>query len=956
MKQTSLAMLCASLALVTAADELPPWRNPKVNSINRLPARAVAVPCESADMALAIARGEKPRTESNWLLSLNGTWDFRWKHTVDAAEWEKSGELAVPGCWQLQGEYDPAVYTNVRYPIVGEQEGDPMQEPPSEYTSHYFRNPVGLYSRTFTLPQGWKGRRVVIHFGGVSSAMYVRINGKEVGYSEDSRLPAEFDITPYLKENDVSDAASERSVGSEVANLLEVEVLKHCDGSFLEDQDFWRLSGIFRDVWLVSETEMSPYDLVVDAALSDDFKAGTLVVKDEDGKVVLEKKYANPKLWSCEAPNMYYETIQAGSDFYAVAFGFRKIEVKDAVLYINGKRALFMGADRHEMEPATGYTVTLEGMKKDIEIFHDLNINAVRTCHYPDDPTWYELCDREGIYVVCEANIEAHGVKDYYKNGPHLPKNPLYRDAIVERNVNMVKVFRNHPSVVTWSLGNESGDGPAMVDAYAAVKAVDSTRPVQYECAQDMDHSDVKCPMYARPWDVEKYVKDNPKKPYILCEYAHAMGNSNGGIQKYWDLVRKYPSAQGGFIWDFVDQALWKTDKRGKWLAYGGDFGDKPNDDNFNCNGIVAADRTYHPGCWEVKHAYQPVHVDSWDWETKAAKIYNAYRFTCLDALICKWCVEKGGKPVAQGAVDVTGIQPDTVAEVKIPDAPDGDMIIFWFGKSDSIQPLAVDQFVKPFEPVSVETVEAKCTLSDLDRKNVFKMEFWRAPTDNDRGWGMDGKCKAWKEATASQKAPAGAEASLDVNCAEKGLVVDLKLDVKDGKLPKIPRVGVSFKLPKDYVNVKWYGLGPWENYSDRATAALLGVHTATIGVSSGLADGDAGIAYVPVGLNPDNYIEPGEQGHRGGCRWVEFSNAEGKTIRITALNAPFGFNAWPYSQETLENARHQFDLKDEGEVTVVIDAIQMGVGGDNSWGAQPHGEFMPAAGRYELKFLVEGL
>ena len=609
----SFAVGVALFAVAGVATAKEVWRDPGVFEQNRLPARSIMVPCESAKTALAVAKGEKPRTESKWLQSLNGDWGFKWKHDFYAKEWEKTAKIAVPGCWQLQGEYDPALYTNATYPIHGWNEGDPYVEPPKDYTSHYYRNPVGLYSRSFSIPADWKGRRVVIHFGGVSSAMFLRVNGKEVGYSQDSRLPAEFDITSFLKDGE---------------NALEVEVLKHCDGSFLEDQDFCRFSGIFRDVWLVAEGKDAPYDLVVDAKLSDDFKTGTLAVRDAEGKTLLEKKYESPKLWSCEAPNMYYETVSAGGSVYPVAFGFRKVEIRDAVIYINGKRALFMGADRHEMEPGTGYTVTLEGMKKDIEIFHDLNINAVRTCHYPDDPTWYELCDREGIYVVCEANIEAHGAGIYGEAKDALPKNPIYRDAIVSRGVNMVKTFRNHPSIVTWSLGNETGDGPAMKDEYGAMAAIDSTRPIQYEGAQDSDHSDVKCPMYTHPWDVEKYVKNNPKKPFVLCEYTHAMGNSNGDIQDYWDLVRKYPSMQGGFIWDFVDQAVWKTDKRGTYLAYGGDFGDKPNDDNFNCNGIVAADRSYHPGAYEIKHAYQPVHVDSWDWESKTAKIWNAYRFS----------------------------------------------------------------------------------------------------------------------------------------------------------------------------------------------------------------------------------------------------------------------------------------------------------------------------------------
>ena len=943
--QMNIRRICAAAfaaaSFPCAAKEV--WQDPTVFEKNRLPARAISVPCESKALALAIAKGEKCRTESKWLESLNGEWDFKWKHSIDASDWEKTTRIAVPGCWQLQGEFDPALYTNVTYPIAGYKDGDPMAEPPGWYTSHKFRNPVGLYSRKFSVPSDWKGRRVTIHFGGVSSAMFLYVNGSEVGYSQDSRLPAEFDITSYLKDGE---------------NALEVKVLKHCDGSFIEDQDFWRLSGIFRDVWLVAESEKAPYDLIVDARLSDDYKTGTLVVRDADGKVLLEKKYDNPKLWSCEAPNMYYETIEtknpglfSKSDWRAVAFGFRKVEIKDSVIYINGKRALFMGVDRHEMEPSTGYTVTLEGMKKDIAIFHDLNINAVRTSHYPNDPTWYELCDREGIYVICEANVEAHGVKDYYSgHGEHLPKNPLYHDQIVSRAVNMVKVFRNHPSVITWSLGNESGDGPAMKDGYVAVKAIDSTRPVQYECAQDSDHSDVKCPMYTKPWDVENYVKNNPKKPFVLCEYAHAMGNSNGGIQEYWDIVRKYPSMQGGFIWDFVDQALWKTDGRGKWLAYGGDFGDAPNDDNFNCNGIVAADRTYHPGCWEVKHAYQPVHVDSWDWGTKTAKIYNAYRFTSLEGVKGMWKVEKDGKIVATGRLALPAVEPDAVAEVKVPDAPDGDAITFAFGKEGANEPFAHDQFAKPAQNVMQYMNGHEVA------KHQFRMNFWRAPIDNDRGWRMPDKCKVWREATASQKVPDGASASMEVSkIGDDKTVVDFRFS-NDGKLPSVPRVGVTFKIPKGFTKVRWYGLGPWENYSDRATAAMLGIYNANVGVSSGLAGASGGIDYVKDALNPDNYSEPGEQGYRTGCRWVEFSNAEGKKIKIVSLKEPFGFNAWPYSQESLEKAKHQWDLKDEGEITVNIDAVQMGVGGDDSWGATPHGAYMPGAGSYMLCFLVEGL
>lgn len=944
-------VLCACAALASlglvAEGTKEPWRDPTVSLINCLPARAIAVPCESEAVALAIAKGDEPRETSKWLQSLNGTWDFKWKPNINE-DWAKTGMITVPGCWQLQGDYDPALYTNVTYPIAGYKEGDPTEAPPKHYTSYKFRTPVGLYSRTFTVPKAWQGRRTVIHFGGVSSAMYVRVNGKEVGYSEDSRLPAEFDLTPFLTAGE---------------NKLEVEVLKHSDGSYLEDQDFWRLSGIFRDVWLVSELKDAPKDLVVETQLADDYTEGTVTVKDENGKTVFEKRYANPKLWSCEAPNLYYETIAlrkgglfSSGEYRAIAFGFRKIEIRDSVVYLNGKRLLVKGTNRHEMDPKTGYTVSLARMKEDIALFHRLNINAVRTSHYPNDPTWYELCDREGIYVCCEANIEAHGVKNYYGNGEYLPKNPLYHDAIVARGVNMVKTFRNHPSVIFWSLGNESGDGPAMKDEYAAMRALDATRPIQYECAGNSDHTDIRCPMYSRPWEGEGYVKNDGKKPYILCEYAHAMGNSTGDIQRYWDVVRKYPSAQGGFIWDFVDQALWKTDARGTWLAYGGDFGDQPNDDNFNCNGFVTSDRDLHPGAYEIRHAYQNVHVDAYDWATKTAKIYNAYRFTSLDDVKGMWKVEKDGKPVAQGALNLAGCAPDAVTEVKV-DAPEGDAITFAFGKPGAKEPFAYDQFTKPFV---AQAVPDEPSTRDFVAP-MFRMNFYRAPTDNDRGWGMDRHCKVWKEATASQKVPEGCTVKMDARRIRGGrILVDWTFTAapaKGGeKLAPIPRVGLTFKIPKDFTNVKWYGLGPEENYCDRATASLLGVHRATVGLVSGLMGADGTLGAPANRLNPDNYSEPGEQGYRTGCRWIEFANAAGKKIKVTALNAPVGFNAWPYTQDALEAAKHQWDLKAAGEITVNIDAAQMGVGGDNSWGSRPHDDRMLKAGTYKLQFIVEGL
>ena len=942
MKDMMLSLALGAAITVHAGAQTPPWMTPAVNSINRLPARAIAVPCESATKALMIAQGEMPRTESKWLQSLNGVWGFKWKHTIDYPNWEKECTITVPGCWQLQGDFDPPLYVNSRFPIKDDGTGNPSLEPPGHYTSHFYRNPVGLYSLKFRVPDDWKGRRVAIHFGGVSSAMYVRLNGKDVGYSEDSRLPAEFDLTPYIEFG---------GKDGDTANSLEVEVLKHCDGTFLECQDFWRLSGIFRDVWLVAEKKESPKDLVVEATLSDDYATGTLVVRDENGKVLLEKKYEKPRLWNCETPNMYYETIEMDGDYRAVAFGFRKVEIKDAVIYINGKRALFKGTDRHEMQPEGGYVVTLEGMKRDIEIFHDLNINAVRTCHYPDDPTWYELCDREGIYVVCEANIESHGAGYGEKS---YARKPPFEASHVERGVNMVKTFRNHPSIVIWSMGNEAGDGPNFNAEYKAMRATDPTRPIQYERAIHGDNTDIFCPMYTRPWDVEKYVANSPKKPLVLCEYTHAMGNSNGAVQDYWDLVRKYPSMQGGFVWDFVDQAVWRSDTFGTWLSFGGDWGDQPNDDNFNCNGLVDATRAYHPGVYELKHAYQPVHVDAFDWEKGVATIHNGYCFLSLDDVEGWWSLEKAGRKVAEEKLDLSKFPADAVKKIATgAKCAFGDAITFRFYRFG--QEIAHDQFTKPFEPVNV--VKDKDADEDCEPlpENFFKMNLWRAPTDNDRGWSMSTVCKAWKDATCYGELPAGVEKSLKVSpVGSDRHLVEFTLKVTATNLPPIPRVGLTFTLPADYTHVSWYGLGPWENYKDRATSALLGEHCADVGLVKGLADESGTITYPAGRLNPDNYSEPGEQGYRTGCRWLEIANGNGGKVRITAVNAPFGFNAWPYSQMSLERAHHQWELESEGAVTVNIDAAQMGVGGDNSWGARPHKEHMLGPGTYTLSFIFE--
>lgn len=898
-----LTLLFAATAVATlATTDLPPWRDPSVTQLNQLPARALLVPSESYELAIEIAKGEKPKTASRWVKSLSGMWNFKWKPNPDEP-WRQESRIAVPGCWQLQGNYDPPLYTNSTYPIGFDGTGDPMIEPPEEeYTAYRLRNPVGLYTTTFTRPWRWWGRRTILRFMGVSSAFYVRVNGKFVGYAEDSRLPSEFDITDYL------------SLFSE--NKLEVEVYKHCDGSYLEDQDFWRLSGIFRDVQLVSERKTAPKDFVLQTTLTDDYSEGGFTVLNESGETLLSGIVSLPRLWSAEEPNLYVMPIAhrwgwwifGGTDYYAIAFGFRKIEIKDGVVYLNGRRILFKGVNRHEMEPDSGYTVTEDGMNCDIALMKDYNINAVRTCHYPNVPEWYEKTDRAGLMVVSEANVEAHGVPDYYdKNkGEHLPKNPRFTKAIIERNVRMVKFFRNHPSILIWSLGNESGDGPAMKLAYDAVKAFDPTRPVQYEAAQDSDHSDIKCPMYMRPWDCEKYVATNPEKPMVLCEYTHAMGNSNGDVHDYWRLTEKYPSFQGGFVWDFQDQAIWGMSETGPVLAYGGDFGDCPNDDNFNCNGLFDALRNPHPAAFELKHAYQPIHVKSYDWETGETVLENNSLFTATDDF--DQIVTKGE-----------------------------DSVLFRFYRGEKL--VAWDQFVRPFQPreISAEGGEAV----DASR---FKFNFWRAPTDNDRGWNMSEVCQIWREATERQILPEGVTNDLKVvKLTDGNTLVDWTLVVPEG-LPPIPRVGLSFTVPKTERSVSWYGYGPWENYRDRREGAILGTYQAMIALNR------AG-EYSPDCLNPDNYSEPGEQGYRTGVRWLKLG-----ALEVKAVNAPFGFNAWPYPQTMLEGRKHMWELAEADEITLNIDADQMGVGGDDSWGAMPHPNALLGAGTYHLVFTVKGL
>lgn len=647
-----------------AYKDLPVWENPYVTGVGKLPARAVLVPCASAAQAADVAALRADSSVSPYVLSLDGVWKFHWAKDPSGrpAGFERPGfdvsgwdDIAVPSCWQLQGRYDPPLYTNIRYPFAV----DPprvMGEPPPNFTAFAMRNPVGSYRRDFVLPAAWTGRRVVLHFAGFASALSVSVNGREAGYAEDGRLPAEFDVTGLVRPG---------------TNTLAVEVYKLCDGSYLEDQDLWRLSGIFRDVRLVAERPDGLRDLVVQTDLVADFGSATLSVRaraeapcafmllDPAGKTVAAGTgeplaVPSPVLWNAEEPNLYTLVADCAGDFFAVRVGFRAVEIRDAVLRVNGRRILVKGVNRHEMTPSGGYAATLEEMRRDVALMKAFNINAVRTSHYPDDPRWYSLCDEAGLYVVCEANIEAHGLSD------KLGRRPDYARPILERGADMVATFRNHPSIVVWSLGNESGGGPNFEAEYRAVKALDATRPVQYEPLRGTPFSDIFCPMYDRPREGELYAAHAPAKPYILCEYAIAQGNSGGSLQDYWDVVARHPSAQGGFIWVFADQALWRTPRNSgaaaATLAGGGDFGDVPNDGTFNCNGLFDALRNPHPGAYELKRAYRNVHVDAFDWTARTATVRNGFVFRTLKGVACRWSLAADGRETAAGTLDVAGL------------------------------------------------------------------------------------------------------------------------------------------------------------------------------------------------------------------------------------------------------------------------------------------------------------
>lgn len=819
-----LMFSCACLAVLSAEaqKDKPWWLDPEVNEVNTMAPRAAFFAYETENLAKA---DQKARSER--YLSLEGKWKFNFSKDHDKAprdfyslkyddsQWT---DFPVPGILELNG-YGDAIYSNNGYPWRTQFRPEP---PFVEERNNY----TGSYRKMVTVPADWKGERIYLHVGSATSNLMVWVNGKFVGYSKDSKVSAEFDLTKYL------------TPGKE--NLIAMQVMRWCDGSYLEDQDFWRFTGIAREVYLYARPQAHIADLFITPDLVNNYQDGTLEVKlnavgakgetvmfslkDKEGKEVAAQtakvggngevkvnfNVKNPLKWTAETPNLYtlYTTLMDGKQVAEVVpqrVGFRKVEIKNAQVLVNGQPVLFKGANRHELDPVTGYVVSMDRMLEDIRVMKELNINAVRTCHYPNDPRWYELCDIYGIYMVAEANIESHGMGYGDKT---LAKEPTYEKAHLERNESNIKIYKNHPSIIFWSVGNEAGYGPNFEKAYDLVKAYDPSRPCQYEQAGQNGKTDIFCPMYYDYGGCEWYAKGDNPRPLIQCEYAHAMGNSMGGFKEYWDMVRKYPKYQGGFIWDFVDQGLRVKNKQGKTIyAYGGDFGRYPTSDhNFNCNGIINPDRKPNPHANEVRYYYQNIWATAKDLKAGEVEVYNENFFKSLDDVELQWTLESEGKVLANGrsALDIPAQQKRVVKldGYSLPADVKGEVVLnldFVLKKAepmlDAGYAVAREQFVvNPYTFPTMESVLAVTsgkydtrkvekeekvawvTLSagntsvtfnhwngwidylDVDGKPMLEEgyaitpDFWRAPTDNDYGAGTQRKLHAWKNPEMKMK------------------------------------------------------------------------------------------------------------------------------------------------------------------------------------------------------------
>ena len=1012
------------------------WHDLQVNEINRLPLHTLHFAYDPNDFAGTGAEYLDKKKSMNYL-SLEGTWKFNWvanaderptdfyKTDLDDSKWNN---IQMPGNWEMLG-YGQPEYVNVGFAWRGHFD----QQPPAVPTKD---NHVGSYRREINIPANWDGKRVIAHFGSVTSNIYLYVNGKFAGYAEDSKVAAEFDITPFLKKG---------------KNLIAFQSFRWCDGSWCEDQDFWRLSGPARENYLYARSkEHRLLDVRVETELKNNYKDGYLNITakvqgntlayfglyDPDGKEVIvtgtdnvkngvakyQLRVKNVRKWSAETPNLYtlvVSPIQNGGmylpyEIVQVKVGFRKVEIKNKQFLVNGQPVLLKGADRHEIDPDEGYNVSEQRMIQDIMMMKRMNINAVRTSHYPNDPRWYDLCDKYGLYVVAEANQESHG---FQYGDDAAAKKPEFAKQIMERNQHNVSMFFNHPSIVTWSLGNETVMGDNFLKAYKWIKEQDKTRPVQYEQARRGEGTDIFCPMYYSVAASEKYAKDpNSPMPLIQCEYNHTMGNSGGNLSDYWDLIRKYPILQGGFDWDFVDQALHRNivkpmsilpykmnneELRKIEYCYGGDYNKyDPSDNNFNCNGIIGPDRQMNPHAYEVAYQYQNIWAKMVNAETGEVSVHNENFFRDLSNYALAWSLEEDGVETQNGTIadlDVPAQQTknftipydkskikgkevflnidfrlkeaeplltagQVMAYAQLPvvtkQACSGDcskMLAQGHGKKKMKLAAKKNNVVAVTTPNLTFKIDRSTGLiseyayngkSLLGEGGTLKPNFWRAPTDNDMGAGLQKKFQAWKNPQMNLK-------NIDVKKDKKANTVTIltsfdmpevqgQMDItyvvfantgavkvtedfkatEGAKVSDMFRFGMLMQMPYTMEKSNYYGRGPIENYSDRKDCMRIGVYT-----------DDADNQYFP-------YIRPQESGTKSDIRWWKQTDATGMGLQVKSCT-PFYASAIHFDTEELDDGddkeqRHSFDLKKSKFTNLFLDSAHMGVGGENSWGAQP--------------------
>ncbi|RMG69539.1 MAG: DUF4981 domain-containing protein [Bacteroidetes bacterium] len=1023
--------------------QVPEWQDPAVIGQGKTPPHATYVPFGDEQTALAFRPEQSP-----YYRSLNGDWAFAFypePGAVDTAfsqpdyddrTWDR---LPVPSNWQLHG-YGRPIYTNIRHPF-------PANPPRVPETG----NETGCYRRAFTIPEVWEDRPIFLHFAGIQSAAYVWINGKRVGYSEGSMTPAEFDVTSYVHQGE---------------NQLAVQVIRWSDGSYLEDQDFWRLSGIFRDVFLFSppaayirdfysytdfgqdygqaalhlrmqlrndgrkkakkhRIQVALYDAFANQVFREIVPAFDRLEAGAETEVAFDWPVANPRLWSAEDPYLYTLVLQVLDKKFRVQevitrqVGFRDVRIEDGQLLVNGQPVYLKGVNRHELSPTGGRAVTEAEMLTDIRLMKQHNINAVRTSHYPNHPLWYELCDQYGLYLIDEANIESHQL---WEEGRTLAKDPAFRDAFIDRGVSMVMRDRNHPSIIIWSLGNETGLGQNLRDMASEMRALDPTRPIHYESRKDygfgLPEFDIIANMYASPADMVRLTELDPTRPVILCEYAHAMGNSTGNLWQYWDTIETYPRLQGGFIWDWADQGLAAETAEGQpYFAYGGDFGDSPNDGNFCFNGLVGPDRKPHPGLWEVKRVYQHLKAQWQDKQPRVVRIQNAYFFTPLSLFQLHWTLAGNGQVLDSGEVELPPVPPQGSWDWEVPFAPPSSQVgqsyhlnlsfrlrsgCAWAPEGYELAqvqlPLALParQPYPTLSPASLPPLQVQTVNHLTDRGVEYRFEgpqfqvsldartgllrdyrfqgqalmevgpipnLMRASTDNDRGGGDRSYFARWQQAGLDQLQNQVASVQIVEQGPQQAHVV-----VK-GKLQGVQQA-LSYQTSYhiySHGDILIDCLLAWGQPDHPPLARVGTLWQLPLSQNQAYWYGrgphenyiDRYLS-APLGRYRasagDMYVDygyPQAYGNRTEVDWMLVHSTEGVGLMVKALGEPLQASLHPYEQGQLEAARHPFELKPASYLSWKIDHQQMGVGGDDSWNPRVHPEFLLRQDEYRYQFLL---